>query len=118
MAGFEASHPYSSLTRKGKEVNPRITQQTAERRKATDIEIMASEALSIGLAVDWIVSANTLLEEIQLAADNYPEIGKFFRDKKIPIANADWTANEMDRHISRILNQQQDLINRLAGAAA
>ncbi|MBF5004770.1 hypothetical protein [Diaphorobacter caeni] len=98
-------------------VKAELCQKTADRRN-WDMETMANEALSIGLAVDWIVSANTLLEDIQEAAKSYPEIGKFFRDKNIPIANADWTACEMGDHISRILSRQHVLIKRMAGGAA
>ena len=64
---------------------------------------MANEALSIGLAVDWIVQANTLLDQIQLAVKTCPGLGKLLREYSIPISSADWMACEMDQQINRIL---------------
>lgn len=83
-----------------------------------DMEDLANEALSIGLAVEWIVQANSLLEEIRCAAKDYQEFRAALQKRGIAYNSADWMASEMDQHVSRILTRQQVLIKRMAGGAA
>ena len=92
--------------------------QKSTGKSSWDYQDAAAEALSINMAVEWIVQANSVLEEIQIAAEGYPEIKKFFRDRSIAIKSADWSACEMDEHVSRILTRQHILIKRLAGGGA
>ena len=99
-------------------MNPRITQQSAERRKKTEIASMANEAVSICMAVDWITRANTVIQDVGQIASAKPEVKKALEDWNVRYRSPDWSDGEMDEHVSVLLNRQITLIKRMAEAAA
>lgn len=93
-------------------------QEPARKLRAFELRDMAIEAEMLGMLIEWTVTAHGILDSIEFCAESSPALEKALVEKGIRLRGANWLDCKMDENIVYVLNQQNRIIQQMAGGAA
>jgi hypothetical protein len=100
---------------------PAPTRKNAASADAlTDIDKddLANCAMVVNGLVEWVISANDLLQDIRTRSLHDPALDEALAAHKFRVNSPDWSSCDMTNAMSYLLGHQKSLIIKLAGARA
>lgn len=83
-----------------------------------DLEDFANAAVAVNGLVEWVISANDLLQDIRTWSLHDPTLEAALGTHNIRVNSPDWASCNMNNAMSYLLGHQKTLIMKLAGARA
>jgi len=83
-----------------------------------DKDDLANCAMVVNGLVEWVISANDLLQDIRTWSLHDPTLDAALSTHKIRVNSPDWASCDMTNAMTYLLGHQKELIMKLAGAEA
>ncbi|WP_404299823.1 hypothetical protein [Alicycliphilus denitrificans] len=93
-------------------------QEPARKLRAFELRDMAIDAEKLGMLIEWTVTAHGILDSIEFCAQRSPALEKALIENDIRFRCVNWLDCKMDENIVYVLNQQNRIIQQMAGGAA
>lgn len=94
------------------------TQGASEPATSTDAEDLTDAAMALNGLVDWVISANDLLQDMRTRSLHDPAFAEVLDTRGIRVNCADWASCDMTNAMSYVLGHQKSLIMKLMGSKA